>query len=58
MNVAPAPVISPLETYLSITRKVTGIVLPKQRGWGWIIGFTMALGLLGILGVSLFWLFL
>jgi Ni/Fe-hydrogenase subunit HybB-like protein len=57
MNALPAPVISPHETYLSITRKVTGIVLPKTRGWGWIIGFTMALGLLGILGISLVWLF-
>ncbi len=52
-----APVISPHETYGSVTRTITGIVLPKQRGWGWWIGFTMAGGLLSVLGASLFWLF-
>jgi Ni/Fe-hydrogenase subunit HybB-like protein len=52
-----APVISSRETYLTITDKVTGIVLKRDRSWGWSIGFTMALGLLGILGISLFWLF-
>ena len=52
-----APVISPHETYGTVTRTITGIVLPKQRGWGWWIGFTMAGGLLSILGASLFWLF-
>ena len=51
------PVISPHETYGSVTRLITGIVLPKQRGWGWWIGFAMAGGLLSVLGASLFWLF-
>ena len=52
-----APVISPHETYGTVTRTITGIVLPEQRGWGWWIGFTMAGGLLSVLGASLFWLF-
>ena len=51
-----APVISPHETYGTVTRHVTDTVLGKH-GWGWWIGFTMALGLLGVLGASLFWLF-
>ena len=53
---AEAPVISPDETYASVTRHVTNSVLGKH-GWGWWIGFTMALGLLSVLGASLFWLF-
>ncbi len=51
------PVISPHETYGTVTRTITGIVLPTKRGWGWWIGFTMAGGLLSVLGASLFWLF-
>ena len=53
---AEAPVISPHETYGTVTRHVTNTVLGKH-GWGWWIGFTMSLGLLGVLGMSLFWLF-
>ena len=51
-----APVISPEETYLSITRHITDTVL-KPTSWGWWIGFVMSGGLAGILGISLFWLF-
>ena len=51
-----AAVISPRETYGSITRHITDTVL-KPTGWGWWIGFVMAGGLASVLGVSLFWLF-
>lgn len=51
-----APVISPQESYLSVTRHITGVVL-RRPSWGWLIGFAMALGLFGALGMSLFWLF-
>jgi Ni/Fe-hydrogenase subunit HybB-like protein len=51
------PVISSDETYLTVTRHITGVVLKRPRSWGWSIGFTMALGLLSVLGASLFWLF-
>ena len=51
-----APVVSPQENYLSVTRHITGTVL-RRTGWGWLIGFTLSLGLLSVLGASLFWLF-
>ena len=50
-------VISPQETYGSVTRLVTGVVLKRPRSWGWWLGFMMSLGLLSVLGLSLFWLF-
>lgn len=52
-----APVISPNETYDSVTEHVSGIVLERGRGWGWLVGFAVAFGLLSVLMASLFWLF-
>ncbi|HEX4086974.1 MAG TPA: hypothetical protein VHY22_18810, partial [Chthoniobacteraceae bacterium] len=51
------PVISAEETYLSVTRHITGIVLKRPRSWGWWIGFLISLGLLSVLAASLYWLF-
>ena len=52
-----APVLSPDETYDTVTAQISGIVVEGPRGYGWILGFTIAFGLLSVLMASLFWLF-
>ena len=52
-----APVISPAETYESVTSHISGIVLGRGRRWGWLLGFAVAFGLFSVLMASLFWLF-
>lgn len=49
-------VVSPDETLQSVNDRVSGIV-ERPTGWGWIIGFAIAFGLLSVLMASLFWLF-
>jgi hypothetical protein len=51
------PVLSPAETYDSVTAHISGIVLERNRGWGWLLGFAVAFGLFSVLMASLFWLF-
>jgi len=50
---APPPVIAAPHTYTSITNKISGIVLQRRTSRAWFLGFTVALGLLGVLGVAI-----
>ena len=50
---APPPVIAARHTYTSITNKISGIVLQRRTSRAWFLGFTVALGLLGVLGVAI-----
>ncbi len=52
-----SPFLASSETYSSVTGQITHVVLKRSRGWGWLIGFTVAFGLLSIMMASLFWLF-
>ena len=49
---APAPVIAAPHTYTTITDKIAGIVLRRGAARGWLIGFAVALALLGMLVIA------
>src|SRR5438445_8194710 len=46
------PVIAAPHTYTSITDKIAGIVLTRGARRGWILGFTIGLGLITLLTVA------
>ena len=47
------PVLQAGHTYGSLTDKIAGIVLSTHTPKGWFLGFTIAAGLLGMLGLAL-----
>src|SRR5438093_4104280 len=49
---AEAPVIAAPHTYTTITDKIAGIVLRRGAARGWLLGFAVALALLGVLGIA------
>lgn len=49
-----APVIEPGHTYASVTEKISAIVLAPGLQKGWLIAFSLALMLTGVLGISVF----
>jgi Ni/Fe-hydrogenase subunit HybB-like protein len=51
-----APVLEPGHTYASVTDKISAIVLTRPAGLGWFLGFSLAFGLVMILGMSLAYL--
>jgi molybdopterin-containing oxidoreductase family membrane subunit len=49
----PPPVIAYPHTYTSITEKIAGIVLRRETGRGWFVGFAIGLGLLLLLTIAI-----
>jgi len=52
------PVIGPGQTFDSVTDTITGVVLKRPIGLGWLAGLAVGMTLLGILGVAVTYLFL
>ena len=50
------PVISPGQTFDSVTDTITDAVLQRPIGLGWLAGLAVGMGLLGILGAAITWL--
>ena len=49
----PPPVIAPGHTFVSVTDKVSGIVLTKRTPIGWFVGFAMAFAFLMLLNLTI-----
>jgi Ni/Fe-hydrogenase subunit HybB-like protein len=52
------PVLAPGQTFDSVTDTITDIVLKRPIGLGWLAGLAVGMGLLGILGMAVTYLFL
>jgi molybdopterin-containing oxidoreductase family membrane subunit len=52
------PVIGPGQTFDSVTDTIAGAVLTRPIGLGWLAGLAVGMGLLGILGAAVTYLFL
>jgi Ni/Fe-hydrogenase subunit HybB-like protein len=52
------PVIGPGQTFDSVTDTITDVVLARPIGLGWLAGLAIGMGLLGLLGVAVTYLFL
>jgi Ni/Fe-hydrogenase subunit HybB-like protein len=52
------PVIGPGQTFDSVTDTITDAVLKRPIGLGWLAGLAVGMGLLGILGAAVTYLFL
>ena len=50
------PVIEPGHTYMSVTDKISAIVLTQPTSKGWFVGFTIAFAVVMLLTVALAWL--
>ncbi len=50
------PVLAPGHTYESVTEKISGVVLTRPLGLGWLAGFALAFSLLMMLTVAVAWL--
>src|SRR5271165_6434273 len=50
------PVIGPGQTFDSVTDTITGVVLKRPIGLGWLAGLAVGMGLLGVLGAAVTWL--
>jgi Ni/Fe-hydrogenase subunit HybB-like protein len=50
------PVIAPGHTYESVTEKISGVVLTRPTGLGWLAGFALAFSLLMMLTVAVAYL--
>jgi molybdopterin-containing oxidoreductase family membrane subunit len=53
----PQPVVAPGHTFGSITDKISSIVLTRQTGRGWMIGFALAFALVMLLMMAIGYLF-
>ena len=53
-----APIVAPGHTFATVTDKISSIVLTKEVGKGWILGFAIAFALTMLLLAALSWLFL
>jgi molybdopterin-containing oxidoreductase family membrane subunit len=53
----PQPVLAPGHTFGSITDKISSIVLTRQTGRGWMIGFALAFALVMLLMMAIAYLF-
>jgi len=53
-----APVLGPGQTFDSVTDKISGIVLKRPIGLGWLAGLAVAMGLVGMLLMAVTYLFL
>ncbi|HEX8800561.1 MAG TPA: NrfD/PsrC family molybdoenzyme membrane anchor subunit, partial [Terriglobales bacterium] len=53
-----APVIGPGQTFDSVTDKISGIVLKRPIGLGWLAGLGIAMAFVAILGMAVTYLFL
>ncbi len=51
-----SPVIEPGHTYASVTDKISAIVLTRPTSLGWVVGFTVAFGLVMVLTIAVSWL--
>jgi Ni/Fe-hydrogenase subunit HybB-like protein len=52
------PVLAPGQTFDSVTDTITDIVLKRPIGLGWLAGLAVGMGLLGLLGMAVTYLFL
>ena len=52
------PVISPGQTFDSVTDTITDVVLKRPIGLAWLGGLAIGMTLLGILGMAVTWLLL
>jgi Ni/Fe-hydrogenase subunit HybB-like protein len=50
------PVIEPGHTYASVTDKISAIVLTRPTSLGWVVGFTIAFGLVMVMTIAVAWL--
>src|SRR5271170_1786762 len=50
------PVLAPGHTYETVTEKISGVVLTRPIGLGWVAGFALAFSLLMVLTVAITWL--
>jgi len=50
------PVLAPGHTYETVTEKISGVVLTRPVGLGWVAGFALAFSLLMMLTVAVTWL--
>ena len=50
------PVLEPGHTYVSVTDKISAIVLTQPTSKGWFVGFTIAFAIVMLLTVALAWL--
>ena len=53
-----APVIGPGQTFDSVTDTISGIVLKRPIGLGWLAGLGIAMAFVAILGMAVTYLFL
>ena len=51
-----SPVIEPGHTYLSVTDKISSIVLTRPTSLGWLAGFALAFSLVMVLTIAVAWL--
>ena len=52
------PVLSPGQTFDSVTDTIADVVLKRPIGLGWLAGLAVGMGLLGVLGAAVTWLLL
>jgi molybdopterin-containing oxidoreductase family membrane subunit len=50
------PVLAPGHTYETVTEKISGVVLTRPIGLGWVAGFALAFSVLMMLTVAVTWL--
>jgi len=58
MPLVEAPVIAPGHTFGTVTDKISAIVLTGRTPAGWLVGFGIALAILGLFLMAVTWLFI